>query len=188
MDGMELEGLEEIIELCRKNDRSAQGQLYAYLSPMMLGVCLRYLQSRDEAEDAMQDSFVKIFTSIKKFTGQGPVEGWARRIAVNTCLDLLKKKKRIQFDRRLSVVENNEIAEEDAGEISAEDLLKCLGEMPEGYRTIINLFAMEGYSHADIASQLGIQEGTSRSQYARARQQLIKLVKQKITISSARKA
>lgn len=171
--------LEKILEGCKKNDRSAQAGLYKLLAPKLLGLCLRYLQDRDEAEDAMQDAFVKIFTGIGSFKGNGSFEGWAKRIAVNTALTALKTKNRTHFERPTDMMENIGIPDEDPHLISPDELMACMNALPTGYRTIVNLFLVEEFSHKEIAEKLNITESTSRSQYSRARQTLMKLIKEK---------
>lgn len=178
---------EEIVRRCRKNDRAAQALLFKWLAPQLLGLCVRYLQDRAEAEDAMQESFIKIFTSLHTFKGEGNFEGWCKRIAVNTALNALKKKNRIFFERNLQLVENTDFTEEEATEISVAEIMNCMNALPSGYRTIINLCMVEEFSHREIAEKLNISESTSRSQYARARQALVKLLKKK-KITQAQKA
>jgi RNA polymerase sigma factor (sigma-70 family) len=174
-----LHNIETILEGCKKNDRTAQSQLYQLLAPRMLAVSLRYMQNRDEAEDVMQDAFVKIFTHLSSFRNDGSFEGWARRITANTALSALRKRNRIVFERNLVIVEQIDFAEDETATITVADILSCMDLLPAGYRTIINLFLMEEFSHREIAEKLGIQESTSRSQYTRARQMLLKLLKEK---------
>lgn len=171
--------LEKILDGCKKNDRAAQAGLYKLLAPKLLGLCLRYLQDRAEAEDAMQDSFVKIFTSISSFKGTGSFEGWAKRIAVNTALTALKSRNRIAFERHTEELEEIGIAEEEPLSVSSDEIMACMNALPVGYRTILNLFLVEEFSHKEIAEKLNITESTSRSQYSRARQILVKLIKEK---------
>lgn len=174
--------LETIVDQCKRNDRAAQAALYKWLAPKLLGLCVRYLQNRDEAEDAMQDAFVKIFTGLSSYKGHGSFEGWAKRIAVNTALTALKKKRRMAFDRNLQMIEDKEVQEDEHQPLSMEFILKCLHQLPVGYRTIINLYLIEKFSHAEIAEKLSISESTSRSQFARARQALMKLLKENNSI------
>lgn len=143
-----------------------------------MGVCLRYCPSRAEAEDALQNTFVKIFTRLDQYRGEGPFEAWARRIAVHTALHAVERhrlRERNGF--------GSESWEDDAAHLpspepsaldalAAEDLLRHLAALPLGYRTVLNLYAVEGYAHAEIAQLLGISEGTSKSQLARGRQLL----------------
>lgn len=171
--------LEKILEGCKKNDRSAQAGLYKLLAPKLLGLCIRYLQDRNEAEDAMQDAFVKIFTNMTSFKGSGSFEGWAKRIAVNTALTALKARNRLSFERHTEDMENIGIPEEEPMTLNSNDIMACMNALPVGYRTIINLFLVEEFSHKEIAEKLQITESTSRSQYSRARQALMKLIKDK---------
>jgi RNA polymerase sigma-70 factor (ECF subfamily) len=172
-----LKDLPEILEKCKRNERAAQADLYTWLAPKLLGLCLRYLPDRDEAEDVMQDAFVKVFMNLDSYKGEGSFEGWAKRIAVNTALTALKKKNRIRFERDLTVINNADITEEEEQLVNTKQLMSCMGSLPDGYRTIINLFLVEEFSHKEIGEKLGISESTSRSQFSRARQALVKLVK-----------
>jgi len=183
-----LRELEPILEQCRKNDKQAQFQLYSLLAPVLLGICLRYLQNRDEAEDAMQDTFVKIFTNLKSFKNEGSFEGWAKRIAVNTSLTALKKRNRIYFERNLEIVETIEFDAEEQERLTLKEILSCMSALSEGYRTIINLALIEEFPHKEIAEKLNITESTSRSQLARARQALIKLLKERTQMLSRKNA
>lgn len=162
--------LEEIIEGCLGKNASAQKKLYDYLSPRMMGVCMRYSNSVEEAEDILQDGFIKLFDKIETFGGIGSFEGWARRLFVNTALDALRKKKKYQFDQSIDdvsyMLNSNDYIEEG---LAANDLLKILQTIPVGYRTVFNLYAIEGYSHKEIAEQLSITVSTSKSQYSRAK-------------------
>lgn len=180
--------LDFILERCKKNDRQAQFQLYDWLAPTLLGLSMRYLQDRDEAEDVMQDSFVKIFTNLGSFKKEGSFEGWAKRITVNTALSTLKLKKKIYFERTLELVETIDIDKENEECLSMDQILDCMSQLPEGYRIVVNLFLVEEFSHKEIAERLGISESTSRSQYARARQALMKLIKEKTKTTSRKNA
>lgn len=180
--------LDTILKQCKKNNKYAQQTLYNWLSPKLLGVCVRYMKDRDEAEDVMQDAFVKIFTSLSAFKGTGSFEGWARRIAANTALSAIRKKGNIYFERDLQVVANIEFAEDDERSVSTEMIMACIDDLPLGYRTIINLYLVEEFSHQEIADKLGISPATSRSQYARARQSLLKALKLKTEPAGAKNA
>lgn len=179
---------EHILNQCKKNDRQAQAALYNWLAPKILGLCIRYMQDRDEAEDVMQDAFVKIFTNLSSFKGQGSFEGWAKRIAANTALTALRKKGNIYFERNLQVVENIEFEEEETQGISPAAVMECLDTLPTGYRTIINMYLIDGFSHKEIGEKLGIAESSSRSQFARARQVLLKLLKSRTTMVNMKNA
>lgn len=180
--------LEEILNQCNKNNAKAQARLYNWLAPKLLGLCVRYMQNRDEAEDVMQDAFVKLFSNLSNYKGQGSFEGWAKRIAANTALTALNKKNRIYFERNLLLVETIDLDEEDAEQIDLQTILDCLNELPPGYRTIINMYLLDGFSHKEIAEKLNIAESSSRSQFARARQSLMKLLKSKNEIAGIKNA
>lgn len=167
----------QLIERCSNNDREAQYRLYNLLSGKMFAVCLRYAKNREAAEDLLQDGFVKVFTSLDKYRGEGHFEGWVRRIIVNTAIESYRKSTKM-----FPVVSTDDIKEdvpETTEDISLEmeDLMKCINSLSVGYRTIFNLYVVEGYSHKEIAEMLDITEGTSKSQLARARYILMEMIK-----------
>lgn len=167
-----------LLAACRRGEEAAQFQLYNQLSYLLMGVCLRYCPSRAEAEDALQNTFVKIFTRLDQYRGDGPFEAWARRIAVHTALHAAEQHRLrhptgagpAELDEHAAGLPSPEPSALDT--LAATDLLRHLAELPPGYRTVLNLYAIEGYSHSEIAQLLGISEGTSKSQLARARQLL----------------
>lgn len=179
---------DKIVDDCKKGDKQAQFQMYSWLAPSLLGICKRYLQDRDEAEDVMQDSFVKIFTNLKSFKNEGSFEGWAKRVAVNTALTALRKRNKICFERNLEIVETIEFEPDEKEHMTLDEIMSCINVLSEGYRTIINLALVEEFSHRDIAEKLNISESTSRSQLARARQALMKLLKEKTTLTNKKNA
>jgi RNA polymerase sigma factor (sigma-70 family) len=162
--------LDSIIDDCKQGNHVAQQKLFEYLSPKMMTICLRYLGNREEAEDVCQMSFVKLFKNIHDYNKDGSFEGWVRRIFVNTSLDQIRKNKKTKYDVSVDDVdyrlENDDFTLEG---MAAEDILKLVEEMPTGYRTVFNMFAIEGYSHKEIAEHLAITENTSKSQFKRAR-------------------
>ena len=164
-----------LLAACRRKEAAAQFQLYQQLSYGLMGVCLRYCPSRAEAEDALQNTFVKIFTRLDQYRGEGPCEAWARRIAVHTALHDVERYRLRAHAGLGSALGPDEAAHVPSPEpsvidaLAAEDLLQHLAALPLGYRTVLNLYAVEGYAHAEIAQLLGISEGTSKSQLARAR-------------------
>ena len=165
--------LDEILAGCRRGQPGAQRALYQHLAYPLMGVCLRYCPSRAEAEDALQNAFIKIFQNLAQYSGQGPFEAWARRIAVNTAINAYHQRQ--QRGPHVDYDDVPEIATPDGTpleQLSADDLLRILQTLPLGYRTVLNLYAVEGYSHAEIGEMLGISEGTSKSQLARARRLL----------------
>lgn len=159
-----------LVEKCINGDLKAQRALFEMFAPKMLGVCLRYSKNKEQAEDVLQDGFIKVFNNLTKYSGSGSLEGWVRRIMVNTALDQIRKetkfKDNVGFDDVDYKVETNSFIMES---MMAEDLLVLINSMPDGYRTVFNLFAIEGYSHKEIAEELSISENTSKSQYSRAR-------------------
>ncbi|RSK45330.1 RNA polymerase sigma factor [Hymenobacter rigui] len=167
------ESLDALVEGCRRGRPAAQRGLYERLGYQLMGVCLRYCPSREEAEDALQLTFVKIFTRLDQFRNQGPFEAWARRIAVTTSLNLWHQSR--QRGQQLEVEEATDVHHPDGtpfDQLSADDLVRLINTLPPGYRTVLNLYAIEGYSHAEIGELLGISEGTSKSQLSRARRLL----------------
>ncbi len=178
-----LENLLDIIDQCKKENARAQNELFKRYAPKLLGICCRYIKDRDDAEDALQDAFIKIFLNINQFKGEGSFEGWMKRIAANTALNHLKEKNKIQFENlnqlSLTQVEEDEHEHQLLVEADAQRILKCIQDLPVGYRTILNMYLMEEYSHKEIAEKLGIEESTSRSQYTRARKALVELINTK---------
>jgi RNA polymerase sigma factor (sigma-70 family) len=164
---------EYIIAGCLHNDPSAQRELYSRFSPKMLSVCYRYAQNREDAEDMLQEGFIKVFTQIHTFQNRGAFEGWVRRIIVHTCINFLKKYKKFNESVDLAHAEYLKIKEETIPSImQAKQVTECIRMLPMGYRTVLNLYAIEGYSHREIATMLEIEESTSRSQYTRAKSML----------------
>lgn len=161
---------QSLIERCLKGDAIAQRTLFEKFAPKMLAVCIRYMKAQDEAEDVLQEGFIKVFTKLKDYNSSGSIEGWIRRIVVNTALDQIRKNQKFMKDTPLDEVtfklDNNHSIIED---LNVQSLMKLVQEMPTGYRTIFNLYAIEGYSHKEIGELLGISENTSKSQYSRAR-------------------
>jgi RNA polymerase sigma factor (sigma-70 family) len=161
---------EYIIAGCLRNDPSAQRELFNRYSPKMLSVCYRYAQSKEDAEDMLQEAFIKVFTQIHTFQNKGAFEGWIRRIIVHTCINLLKKHKKFNESLDLAQASYLQVKEETIPSImQAKQVTECIRLLPIGYRTVLNLYAIEGYSHKEIAIMLDIEESTSRSQYTRAK-------------------
>lgn len=172
------EHLNKWIERAKEGDSRAQKSIYDMLSAKMYAVCLRYMGDRDSATDILQDGFVTLFEKIGSYSGEGSFEGWARRIFVNTALMSL---------RRHDVLRGSDDIEEAYGvsdssvtviqKMSYQELLNLVAQLPAGYRTVFNMFVIEGYSHKEIAQELGIEEVTSRSQLLRARMMLQEKIK-----------
>lgn len=161
---------DELIKACLQNNQRAQKILFETHSPRLMGVCLRYANSRAEAQDMLQDGFIKIFQKLDSYTGEGAFGGWIHRLVVNTCLDQIRRNKKTGF----SVEIENEsadwsISEDAISQLRTKELLALIQKLPEGYRLVFNLFAIEGYGHKEIAKKLGIAENTSKSQYRKAK-------------------
>ena len=159
-----------LVHECVRGNPRAQRSLFDRFAPKMLSVCLRYAKDQEQAEDILQDGFVKVFGKLNDFKNEGSLEGWIRRVMVNTALDQIRKNLRVLGDVSTDDVsykiESNDFIAEN---LIAEDLMKMVRSMPEGYKVVFNMFAIEGYSHREIAKSLGITESTSKSQYSRAR-------------------
>ncbi|MEI6086299.1 MAG: sigma-70 family RNA polymerase sigma factor [Bacteroidota bacterium] len=162
-----------IISGCLHNDVAAQRELYNRYSPKMLSVCYRFAQSREDGEDMLQEGFIKVFTQIHTFQNKGAFEGWIRRIVVHTCINFLKKYKKFNESVDLDYASYLQVKEETVPSImQARQIVECIRLLPLGYRTVLNLYALEGYSHKEIGAMLDIEESTSRSQYTRAKTML----------------
>ncbi len=161
----------QIIDGCARHDRKAQQELYNRYSGFLLGVCMRYVTDKAEAEDILQDSLLKIFFNIQDFSGTGSFIGWLRKIAVNTAITHyhkhLKFRYHIEIEEFVSVETGTSSFEEDL--FTSDELYKVLNALPAGYRMVFNLYAVEGYKHKEIADMLGIDTNTSKSQYSRAK-------------------
>ncbi len=168
-----------LVKECLQGKVAAQKLLYERFAPGMLAVCYRYTKSVADAEDVLQEGFVKAFKNLQQFKGEGELGGWLRRIMVTTAINYLKKNSRYQSellygDEQLHAVSSYQ----PEVSLDAKELADLIRQLPAGYQTIFNLHAVEGYSHVEIGKILGIKEGTSRSQYARARALLIQWIEQ----------
>ena len=160
----------ELIESCKKGDRAAQKALYDRLAPRMFPVCMRYIGDKESAEDILQDGFVTLFTRLDSYKGEGSFEGWARRIFVTTALMSLRKKDALKMSEDLDAARG--LKTETASQvqnIGYKELMQLIMTLPPGFRTVFNMYAIEGFSHKEIAEMLGISETTSRTQLSRAR-------------------
>ena len=160
----------KLIESCRKGDRAAQKILYDRLASRMFPVCMRYIGDRAAAEDVLQDGFITLFTRLDSYKGEGSFEGWARRIFVTTSLMSLRKKDALKMSDELESVRGMKTeTTSQMQNIGYKELMKLVMSLPPGFRTVFNMYAIEGYSHKEIADMLGITETTSRTQFSRAR-------------------
>ena len=171
---------DRLLKACIQGDRKAQRKLYEQLAPKMFPVCLRYMNNREMAEDVMQDGFVTLFSKLDSYSGTGSFEGWARKIFVNTALMQLRRndvlKESDNLDDAWDIGSPGPSAIQ---EIGFKELLELIAELPPGFRTVFNMYVIEGYSHKEIADELGISENTSRSQLQRARVILQKKILEK---------
>lgn len=162
-------GVNNLLDACKTGDRKAQESLYKTLSLKMMGVCMRYAKDTNEAEDVLQMGFIKVFQKVSEFRGEGSFEGWIRRIMVNTAIESYRKNL-----RNLNVVDIDEVHDQpqstfDMSGLEMKDLLKLVQQLSNGYRLVFNMYVIEGFSHKEIAAELGISEGTSKSQLAKAK-------------------
>ena len=169
---------QQMIALCKRGDRAAQKALFDSLSKKMFPLCIRYMGDRDAAEDVLQEGFISLFSKLDSYSGEGSFEGWARKIFVNTALmtlrrnDVMRQSEDIESARSISGSDVSALQS-----ISYKELMGMIAELPPGFRTVFNLFLIEGYSHKEISEMLGISEATSRSQLQRARVMLQNRIK-----------
>lgn len=185
--------LEDIIKGCINGDKNAQKQMFLMFGNKMLGVCSRYCKNIEDAKDAMQDGFVKVFTGINTFKGESKFETWMTRLMVYTAIDNFKKNSKMYtYDPSDALLVNEETEEmelEFERKSNLQEKLKmCMDELPTGYRTVFNLYVIDGFTHNEIAEELGVSLGTSKSQLARARKMLQTIVKDKLGIEQGTQA
>jgi RNA polymerase sigma factor (sigma-70 family) len=161
-----------LLDGCRRHDRHAQRFLFEHFSSRMLALCCRYVKDRMEAEDVMVIAFTKVFDRIRQYKGDGSFEGWIRRVMVNESLTYLRRTKSMYLEADIEQADREPDYNGLDSSLEAEDLVRLISELPAGYRIVFNLYAIDGYSHQEIADQLGISENTSKSQLSRARAQL----------------
>ena len=175
-----------IIHGCLRQDPLCQRELYNHFSPKMLSVCYRFAPSREDAEDMLQEGFIRVFSQLKTFAGKGAFEGWVRRIIVHTCINFLKKHKKFNECVDLEYASDAVFTKEEsiASVMQGRQVMECIRQLPMGYRTVLNLYAIEGYSHKEIGEMLEVGESTSRSQYTRAKSMLEKMLIKKEIIEN----
>lgn len=159
----------DIIRGCLEGNRVSQKRLYDHFASRMLGVCMRYAKDRAEAEDMLQEGFIKVFNNISRFKHEGSFEGWIRRIMVFTAINIYRYRSR-KFQESYDTEDCDAVYDDNViDQISTKEIVALIQHLPEGYRMVFNLYALEGYSHREIGELLGVAEGTSKSQYSRAR-------------------
>jgi len=169
----------DLIKGCIEGDRRMQEELYRRFSPKMYAVCLRYANNSEDAQDLLQEGFIKIFRNLHRFRAEGSFEGWIRRVFVNTAIEHYRKKSAqlsSVSEKEENTIEDTDITALDS--LAEKDILNLIQELSPGYKTVFNLYVVEGYSHKEIGEMLGISEGTSKSQLARAKAILQKKVAQ----------
>lgn len=171
----------KLIKDCLEGNLLAQQRLFKKYYGFVMAICLRYANDRDDAKEILQESFIKVFRSLNSFKFEGGLKSWMKRIAVNTAIDRFRKTKqeidKVRIDDKMVFVDTESIL----SKMSKDDLIQCINQLPCGYRTVFNLFVIEGYSHKDIADKLGINEGTSKSQLFKAKQILQEIIKQRFS-------
>jgi RNA polymerase sigma factor (sigma-70 family) len=177
--GNDILPIEVLIKKAIEGDQPAFRRIYELYAGKMYSLCHRYSGNTGFADDLFQDGFIKVFNNLQSYKGLGSFEGWVRRIFVNTCLDFLNLKKRVYSSDRIE--QNEDIHPLIDGEkeihLSKEELLKAIQQLPDGYRTVLNLCLVEGYNHKETAEMLGINEGTSKSQLSKARNKLQEIIR-----------
>lgn len=170
---------QDLVRDCLRGDPRAQRALYDTYAEVMLGVCCRYIRTQADAEDVLQEAFVRVFTRLGQYRGSGELGGWIRRIVVHTVLNFLKRPSRIHEPLSFTEEGPEPVSDLDpVPDLEAKELAEMIRSLPAGFRTVFNLYAIEGYSHAEIASLMNIREVTSRSQYLRARAALADMIRQ----------
>ncbi|MDX5319886.1 MAG: RNA polymerase sigma factor, partial [Bacteroidota bacterium] len=173
---------EELIQGCKENNRLHQEALYRKYSRKIFGICLRYASSEMEAEDTMQEIFIKLFSKINQYKHGGSFEAWVKRVSVNYAIEVYRRNKRLVFIENYEGDYENTYDAQSLEKLSAEEITNLIKLLPEGYRMVFNLYAIEGYTHKEIGEMMGVTEGTSKSQYSRAKSHLCKMLAEKLNI------
>jgi len=183
MDPKDQNILNDIVKRCVKGDRKAQQELYKKFYGKMMGICYRYSNNSEDAKDVLQEGFIKVFGNLKKYNYTGSLEGWIRRIIVNTAIDHYRKHKDVHFvdDEEGFILENSKIESADSiySQFGEEVIMEAIQALSPGYKTVFNLNVIDGFQHKEIAKQLGISEGTSKSNLAKAKKNLRQIILQK---------
>ncbi|MDP2175969.1 MAG: RNA polymerase sigma factor [Bacteroidota bacterium] len=176
MADFNIETLNELLVQCIDKQPKAQKKLFDILSPRMFAICLRYSQNEDEAKDLLQEGFIKIFNNLEQFSNKGSLEGWIKRIFINTCIEFHRKNQKHRFLDNIENVTEISIDSQTLSLLKKADLMKLVQKLPKGYRTVFNLFVVDGYGHSEIAEMLNVSENTSKTQLFRARQILQEII------------
>jgi len=167
-----------LVDGCKRGESWARKEIYEIYAPLMMSVCMRYVNNRETARDLMQDGFIKVFTKIHTYSGMGALGGWIRRVFVTTSLEYLRANDALKLSVSIDETDMHPAytGESALDKLSVDELMECVGYLPDGYRTVFNLYAIEGFSHKEIGEMLHISEITSRTQFIRARNALQKSV------------
>ena len=174
--------IEHIAEKCRQGDRDAQKKLYSQYAPILLGIARRYFSAVQDAEDVLMEAFYKIFSNIDQYKGEGSFEGWMKRILVNEALMKLRKHRNFALSIESEALQIPD-EEDTLSSIHHDEIIDLMDQLPTGYRTIFNMYVIEGYKHREIADELNISINTSKSQLIQAKKKLGEIIKKKMTIS-----
>jgi len=173
-----------LVKDCLKQNPAAQKMLYEHFAPVMFAVCYRYAKSIKDSEDILQEGFVKVYKNLNQYRFEGELGGWIRKVMVTTALNYLKRNRKYQNELSFEEASLHPVSDDNpAVKLDAKELADLIRQLPTGFQTIFNLYAIEGYSHVEIAEMLGISDGTSKSQYARARALLIQWIEKHSSFS-----
>lgn len=167
---------QQLVKKCLGGNKKAQKQLFDLYAPQMMTVCHRYAHREDQATDMLQEGFIRVFSNLDKYSGAGSLGGWIRTVIVNNALTILRREKKFSFNESIDKHQELDTGEDTLSSLNFKDLLKLILLLPIGYRTVFNMYAIEGYSHKEIAQKLEITESTSKTQYRKAKISLQKLI------------
>jgi len=169
---------QELVKKCLRGNKKAQKKLFDLYAPQMMTICNRYANRDDQALDMLQEGFIKVFSNLEKFSGSGSLGGWIRTVMVNNSLTILRKEKKFSFNENIEGHDEETSSADAISQMSFQELTKLISSLPSGYRTVFNMYAIEGYSHKEIAGKLEITESTSKTQYRKAKLRLQKLIQE----------
>lgn len=168
----------ELVKKCLRGNKKAQKKLFDFYAPQMMTICNRYANRDDQALDMLQEGFIKVFSNLEKFSESGSLGGWIRTVMVNNSLTILRKEKKFSFNENIEGHDEETSSADAISQMSFQELTKLISSLPSGYRTVFNMYAIEGYSHKEIAGKLEISESTSKTQYRKAKLRLQKLIQE----------
>ncbi|MEZ7998619.1 MAG: sigma-70 family RNA polymerase sigma factor [Flavobacteriales bacterium] len=169
---------QELVKKCLRGNKKAQKRLFDLYAPQMMTICNRYANRDDQAIDMLQEGFIKVFSNLEKFSGSGSLGGWIRTVMVNNCLTILRKDKKFSFNENIEDHDEGTSSADALSQMGFQELTLLISSLPTGYRTVFNMYAVEGYSHKEIADKLEISESTSKTQYRKAKLRLQKLIQE----------